>query len=244
MLARDVFDGPAPPPYRAAVSEARLAVLASGGGTNLQALLDHPVVGPWVVLVASDREDAHALDRARARGVETAFLDPRRHPDRAAFDRALLELLREREIEVVALAGFMRIVGPELVRAFEGRLLNVHPALLPAFPGTASVEDALAWGVKVTGVTVHLVDAEVDHGPIVLQEALAVLPDDDWDSLEARVHEVEHRLLPAAVRALVEGRLVVEGRRVRILEAPSSEAVGADGSSPGEVRPATREAPS
>jgi len=200
------------------VADARLAVLASGGGTNLQALLDDAVVGRWVTLVVSDREDAHALERARARGVEAVFVDPMSHADRLDFDRALLELLRERRIDIVALAGFMRIVGPELVASFEGRLLNVHPALLPAFPGTTSLADALAWGVKVTGVTVHLVDDEVDHGPIVFQEALPVLPEDDWDTLEARVHEVEHRLLPAAVRALVGGRIVVDGRRVRVLE--------------------------
>lgn len=201
------------------MTEARVAVLASGSGTNLQALLDDPVVGPWVVVVLSDREDAHALERARRRGVEAIFLDPAAHPDRATFDRAILEVVRERAVELVALAGFMRLIGPELVRAFEGRILNVHPALLPAFPGTTSVADALAWGVKVTGVTVHLVDEEVDHGPIVFQEALPVLPDDDWDSLEARVHEVEHRLLPAAVRALAEGRIAVDGRRVRVTEA-------------------------
>lgn len=217
-----MFDARAPPPYGAAVTEARLAVLASGGGTNLQALLDDAVVGRWVALVVSDREEAHALERARARGVEAVFLDPRAHADRPAFDRALLDLLRGCRIDVVALAGFMRIVGPELVAAFEGRLLNVHPALLPAFPGTTSVADALAWGVKVTGVTVHLVDAEVDHGPIVFQESLPVLPDDEWAALEARVHEIEHRLLPAAVRALVEGRIVVVGRRVRVRdEAPA-----------------------
>jgi phosphoribosylglycinamide formyltransferase-1 len=201
-----------------AVAEARLAVLASGEGTNLQALLDDPVVGRWVALVASDRKDARALERAHAAGVEAVHLDPREYPGRGAFDSALLARLREREIEVVALAGFMRLLGPEIVRAYEGRLLNVHPALLPAFPGTSSVADALAWGVKVTGVTVHLVDEEVDHGPVVFQEAIPVLDDDTWDSLEARVHEVEHRLLPAAIRALVEGRVVVEGRRVRVLD--------------------------
>ncbi|MGZ8585299.1 MAG: phosphoribosylglycinamide formyltransferase [Actinomycetota bacterium] len=200
------------------MGEAQLAVLASGGGTNLQALLDDPVVGPWVVLAVSDRADAYALERARRRGVEAMFLDPREHADRASFDQAILELLRAREVDVVALAGYMRLVGPELVRAYEGRMVNVHPALLPAFPGMTSVADALAWGVKVTGVTVHLVDEDVDHGPIVFQEALRVLPDDDWDALEARVHEVEHRLLPAAVRAVAEGRVVVDGRRVRVLE--------------------------
>jgi phosphoribosylglycinamide formyltransferase-1 len=200
------------------VTDARLAVLASGGGTNLQALLDDPVVSPWTVLVVSDRAGAHALERARSRGVEAAFVDPVAYPDRVAFDRAVLDLLRAREIDLVALAGFMRIAGPELVRAFDGRMLNVHPALLPAFPGTTSVADALAWGVKVTGVTVHLVDDEVDHGPIVFQEALPVLPGDDWDALEARVHEVEHRLLPAAVRALAEGRIVLDGRIAHVRE--------------------------
>lgn len=201
---------------------ARVAVLASGGGTNLQALLDDPVVGPWVALVVSDRAEARALERARTRGVDAVFLDPGDREDRSDYDAAMLDLLRGRSIDVVALAGFMRIVGPELVRAFPGSMLNVHPALLPAFPGTHSVADALAWGVKVTGVTVHLVDEEVDHGPVVFQEALGVLPDDDWDSLESRVHEVEHRLLPAAVRALVEGRIHVDGRLVRVLhESPA-----------------------
>jgi phosphoribosylglycinamide formyltransferase 1 len=197
---------------------ARVAVLASGEGTNLQALLDDPEVGPSVVLALSDRSDAGALERARARSVEAAHVDPAAFADREAFDHAVLEVLRDREVDVVALAGYMRILGPELVGAFRGRMLNVHPSLLPAFPGGQAVAEALAWGVKVTGVTVHVVDEEVDHGPVVFQEAIEVLPDDDWDTLEARVHEVEHRLLPAAVRALAEGRLQVDGRVVRVLE--------------------------
>ena len=200
---------------------ARVAVLASGGGTNLQALLDDPEVGPSLVLALSDRADAGALERARGRSIEAMHVDPARFRDRAAFDAAVLQILREREIDLVALAGFMRILGPEVVGAFRGRMLNVHPALLPAFPGTQAVADALAWGVKVTGVTVHFVDEQVDHGPVVFQEAIEVLPDDDWHALEARVHEVEHRLFPAAVKALADGRLVVEGRNVRVLqEAP------------------------
>jgi phosphoribosylglycinamide formyltransferase-1 len=200
---------------------ARVAVLASGAGTNLQALLDDPVVGPWVVLAISDRGDASALERARARSVEAVHVDPARFADRAAFDHALVEMLRGRGVDLVVLAGYMRIAGPELVGAFRGRILNVHPALLPAFPGTRAVADALAWGVKLTGVTVHLVDEEVDHGPVVFQEAVEVLPDDDSDALEERIHEVEHRLLPAAVRALGEGRVVIEGRSVHVLqEAP------------------------
>jgi phosphoribosylglycinamide formyltransferase-1 len=202
------------------VAEARIAVLASGEGTNMQALLDDPVVAPWVVLAVSDRAGAPALDRARARGVRAEHLDPASYADRAAYDRALVDLLRGDGVDLVALAGFMRIVGPELVGAFGGRMVNVHPALLPAFPGTSAVADALAWGVKVTGVTVHLVDEQVDHGPVVLQEAIEVREDDSWDSLEARVHEVEHRLLPAAVRALADGRVIVDGRRVRVLPEP------------------------
>jgi phosphoribosylglycinamide formyltransferase-1 len=202
------------------VAEARVAVLASGEGTNLQALLDDPVVAPWIVLALSDRAAAPALERARARGVRAEHLDPASYADRGTYDRALVDLLRGDGVDLVALAGFMRIVGPELVGAFGGRMVNVHPALLPAFPGTSAVADALAWGVKVTGVTVHLVDEQVDHGPVLLQEAIEVREDDTWDSLEARVHEVEHRLLPAAVRALAEGRVTVDGRRVRVLPEP------------------------
>ncbi len=197
--------------------DARVAVLASGSGTNLQALMDDPVTGPWIALVLSDREEARALQRARARGVEAVFLDPKAYPGRAAYDHGVLETLEERGIEFVALAGFMRILGPEPVRAYAGRMLNIHPALLPAFPGGHAIADALAWGAKVTGVTVHLVDEEVDHGPIVAQEAVPIRPDDSRDSLEARIHEMEHRLYPAALRAVVEGRLKVEGRVVHVL---------------------------
>jgi phosphoribosylglycinamide formyltransferase 1 len=198
--------------------DARVAVLASGSGTNLQALLDDQVIRPWIALVLSDRPEAYALERARAADVPTLALRVGTG-GAAAFDEPLAALLRERDIEFVVMAGFMRIVGPAFVRAFQGRILNVHPALLPSFPGGHAVADALAHAVRVTGVTVHLVDEEVDHGPIVFQEAVEVRDDDVWETLETRIHEVEHRLLPAAVRALVEGRLKVEGRRVHVLEA-------------------------
>lgn len=200
--------------------DARVAVLASGAGTNLQALLDDPVIRPWISLVLSDRAEAYALERARTAGVATIILRAVSDEPKA-FDDALANLLRERDIGFVALAGFMRIVGPAFVRAFEGRVLNVHPALLPSFAGPHAVADALAYAVKITGVTVHLVDEEVDHGPIVFQEAVVVRDDDTWDTLEPRIHEVEHRLLPAALRALVEGRLKVEGRRVHVLDGPA-----------------------
>jgi phosphoribosylglycinamide formyltransferase 1 len=198
--------------------EARVAVLASGQGTNLQALMDDPVSGSWVVLVVSDRPDARALERARARGVETVVLEQARHQTRETYDHSLRELLESKRIDVVALAGFMRIVGPEVVEAFRERMLNIHPALLPAFPGAHAVADALAWGAKVTGVTVHLVDEEVDHGPIVAQEAVPIVEGDDWGTLETRIHQTEHRLYPAALRALVEGRLKLDGRIVHVLE--------------------------
>ena len=168
-------------------------------------------------LVVSDREGAFALERARSRGARATVVDPAPHRDRDSYGRALLEVLGGESIEFVALAGFMRILSPIVVRAYEGRMLNIHPSLLPAYPGAHAVRDALSWGAKVSGVTVHLVDEEVDHGPIVLQQAVPVLPDDDEESLHARIQELEHRLYPLAVRMLVEGRLKVEGRRVHLL---------------------------
>jgi phosphoribosylglycinamide formyltransferase-1 len=197
----------------------RVAVLASGAGSNLQAILDDPECASTVVLVVSDRAEAKALDRARSGGVKAVHLDPRAHPSREAHDAALLDLLRRERIDIVCLAGYMRIVGPEIVRAFWGRMLNVHPSLLPAFPGARAVRDALAWGAKVTGCTVHLVDEEVDHGPIVAQEVVPVLEDDDEASLHARIQEAEHRLYPASLRMLLSGRLKVDGRRVLLGDA-------------------------
>jgi phosphoribosylglycinamide formyltransferase 1 len=197
--------------------DARIAVLASGAGSNLQALLDDPVVGPSVILVVSDRPRAGALDRGRAEGIKSLVLEPAHYATREQFDRSLTALLEEEAIEFVVLAGYMRILGPETVRAFRDRIMNVHPALLPNFPGAHAVRDALAWGVKVTGATVHLVDEEVDHGPIVLQESVPVMPDDDERSLHLRIQAVEHRLLPQAVRLMAQGRLKVEGRLVHVL---------------------------
>lgn len=189
-------------------------MLASGTGSNLQALLDDEVVGSVIRLVVSDRAEAKALDRARSAGIEAVHLDPKAHDGREEHDAALVELLRQREIDLVCLAGYMRILSPVFVRAFWGRTLNVHPALLPAFPGAHAVRDALAWGVKLTGCTVHLVDEEVDHGPILAQEAVPVLEDDDESSLHARIQEAEHHLYPAVVRRMIEGRVRIEGRRI------------------------------
>jgi phosphoribosylglycinamide formyltransferase 1 len=194
----------------------RVAVLVSGSGTNLQALIDEPTLRPHLELVLADRSGIRALDRAEAAGIATVVVDPAGSTSRDAFDRAVLDTLREHGIDVVVSAGYMRLLGKPVLDAFGGRVLNVHPALLPSFPGTHAVRDALEHGVRVTGVTVHLVDEGTDTGPIVLQEAVEVRPDDDWDSLEPRIHEVEHRLLPRALRALLDGRIAVDGRRVTI----------------------------
>jgi phosphoribosylglycinamide formyltransferase-1 len=180
--------------------------------------MDDPFIRPHLALVLSDRPGIRALDRAEAAAIPTMVLEPGSYPDRESFDQAILDLFLDRDIDALVSAGYLRVLGKRVLDVYEGRWLNVHPALLPAFPGMHGVRDALAYGVHVTGVTVHLVDEGVDSGPIVLQGSVEVRPDDDWDSLEPRIHEIEHRLLPRAVRAMIDGRLRLEGRRVRIVE--------------------------
>ena len=184
-----------------------------------QSLLDASASGDLgggqVVLVASDRADAGALDRGRRADIEALFVDPRLFGGRAEFCAGLASEIERRDISLVCLAGFMRILTGEFVRPFAGRILNTHPSLLPSFPGAHAVRDAFEWGVKVTGATIHIVDEEVDHGPIVAQEAVAVLADDDEESLHERIKQVERRIYPEAVRAILQGRVVVEGRRVK-----------------------------
>ncbi len=197
----------------------RLGVLVSGSGTNLEAIVracEAGEVPARVVVVVSNSAGAYALKRAADHGIEGVFVDPREFASRDAYDRALVELLEERGVELVALAGYMLLAGPALVGAFRGRILNIHPALLPSFPGTHGVADALAYGVKVSGVTVHFVDEGLDTGPVILQEAVEVREDDDESSLHQRIHEAEYRLYPLAIRYFAEGRLSIEGRRVRI----------------------------
>lgn len=198
----------------------RLAVLASGSGTNLQALLDtlaaDPSIPAEIVVVGSDRPDAGALDRARASGIPTVASSLADHPDRAAWESALVDDLLRAGPDAVVLAGFMRILSGAFLRHWPDRVLNTHPSLLPAFPGAHAVRDALAHGVKVTGCTVHLVDEQVDHGPIVAQRPVEVMAGDDEASLHERIKAVEHELLPWSVAALAGGRLRVDGRHVHI----------------------------
>jgi phosphoribosylglycinamide formyltransferase-1 len=194
-----------------------LGVLASGRGSNLQAILDAIEAGHCparVAVVVSDRKDAPALERARRAGAKAVHLDPRAYPDRVAFDDAVAEVLRQHGTELVCLAGYMRVLSAEFVRRFPGRILNVHPALLPAFPGLHAQRRALEHGVKIAGATVHFVDEGVDTGPIVLQAAVPVLDDDTEDTLAARILVEEHRLYPEAIRLYAEGRLRLAGRRV------------------------------
>ena len=195
-----------------------LGVLASGRGSNLQAILDacaRPGFPARVAVVISDRERAVALERARAARVEARWVNPKDFADREAFDLALVHELRARRVDLVCHAGFMRILSPAYVRAFAGRALNVHPSLLPAFPGLHAQRQALDHGAKVAGATVHFVDEGVDTGPIIVQASVPVRSDDTEESLSARILAEEHRLYPEAIRLYAEGRLEIEGRRVR-----------------------------
>ena len=198
------------------MSSARVAVLVSGSGTNLQSLLDAAATPDYparIAVVVSNVPGVRALERAAAAGVPTKVLPHQGYPDRAAYDRALVEAIAPFSCTIVCLAGFMRLVGPTFLRAFPGGVLNVHPALLPCFPGLHSHRQALEHGVKLTGCTVHLVDEGTDTGPIVAQAAVPILEDDTEDSLQRRIQEQEHRLFPIALGLLAAGRLRVEGRR-------------------------------
>lgn len=189
-------------------------MLVSGSGTNLQALIDQAGADTAyeIAVVISDRPGVRALDRARTAEIPSVVVDW--SGDRRGFTHEVCDAAADAGAEALVLAGFMRILGAEALTRFPHRILNIHPSLLPSFPGSTPVADTLEHGVHVTGVTVHFVDERVDHGPIVSQEAVIVEPDDTEFTLHQRLHEVEHRLYPAAVSALARGRLVVDGRRV------------------------------
>jgi len=198
----------------------RLGVLVSGRGSNLRAIADAIADGRLeasIALVVSNRPAAPALAWCRERGIPAVVIDHRSQPDRAAFDRRVVDELRGASVDVVALAGFDRIVTSTLLHAFPNSVLNIHPAILPAFKGLHAQRQALEYGARMTGATVHFVDEAMDHGPIILQGAVAVLPNDTEDSLTERILTVEHVLYPAALQLLSASRLQLDGRRVTIL---------------------------
>ena len=197
----------------------RVAVLASGRGSNLQALIEAaraPGYPAQVALVVTNVPGADALEKAKAAGIETAELPHARYPTRAEYDRALAALLQSKGIDIVVLAGFMRLLGPDFLHPFAGRVLNIHPALLPAFPGMHAQRQAFEYGVKVAGCTAHFVDEGTDTGPIIAQTVVPVLDGDDEAALSARILVEEHKLLPQVVGWVAEGRVTVQGRRVRV----------------------------
>jgi phosphoribosylglycinamide formyltransferase-1 len=202
------------------VSTFRIAVLASGSGTNLQAILDQLHRGDEgieVVGVGSDSSDAPALERARTIGIETAVFPAAEFDDRAARDRALGDWIEGREADLVVLAGYMQLLSPAFVARFRNRVINVHPALLPSFPGLEAVQQALEHGSKVTGVTVHFVDEGVDSGPIIFQRAVEVPPSRDWDETEKQIHATEHTLLPETIRLIAAGRVRIDEGNPRLV---------------------------
>lgn len=194
-----------------------LGVLISGSGTNLQAIIDaieQNRLDATIRVVISNREEAYGLVRAKNHGIPTEVVDHRKSPTREAFDQVLIDILNARKVELVILAGFMRLLSPLFVRAFPNRIMNIHPALLPAFPGLHVQMKAVEYGVRFSGCTVHLVNEECDQGPVIIQAVVPVSPDDTEESLSARILKEEHRIYPRAIQLYSEGRLHVMGRKV------------------------------
>lgn len=202
--------------------EEKLGILCSGRGSNLASIIEaieRGEIPAEIAVVIADKRDAYALERARTKGIPAVAVVYRDYAERADFERAMLDELHAHDVTLVVLAGFMRILSPVFVHAYTGRILNIHPALLPSFPGAHAHRDALAYGVKVSGCTVHFVDEGMDSGPIILQASVPVMEDDTEETLAARVLEQEHRIFPEAIKLYVEDRLRTDGRRVHILPA-------------------------
>ncbi|MGA2222616.1 MAG: phosphoribosylglycinamide formyltransferase [Verrucomicrobiia bacterium] len=200
----------------------RIGVLGSGNGTNCEAIIEaggRGAIRGQVVIVLSDIADAFILERARKHGIPAKFIGPSQFKTKLEpeLEQQFVQALQEADVQLVALAGYMRVVKPPLLNAFAGRILNVHPSLLPAFPGLRAWEQALTHGVRITGCTVHFVDEGVDAGPIILQEPVPVFPDDTAETLHRRIQVTEHKLFPEAIRLFAEGKLRMIGRRVKIL---------------------------
>jgi phosphoribosylglycinamide formyltransferase-1 len=203
-----------------------IGVLISGGGTNLQAIIDAIDAGRLdakIALVLSNKADAYGLLRAQKHGIPTEVLHHKDFSSREAYDEAVVALLQGRGVELVALAGFMRLLSPRFIKAYSNRIMNIHPALLPAFPGLRVQQKALEHGVRFSGCTVHFVNEECDEGPIIIQAVVPVFSDDTAETLAARILEQEHRIYPRAIQLYAEGRLQVVGRRVVIDRAVKNE---------------------
>lgn len=198
-----------------------ITVLASGRGSNLEAIMEAEERGEIagkVVLVISDRADAQALERAKKRNIKALFIDPKKYARREDYDRALVDEIKAARTDLVVMAGFMRLLSPFFVRTFPLQIMNIHPSLLPAFPGTDGVEQAFAYGVKVAGCTVHFVDEGLDSGPVILQEAVPVIQGETVNTLHQRIHAAEHRIYPISIDLFCREKLRVEGRRCYIIE--------------------------
>jgi phosphoribosylglycinamide formyltransferase-1 len=194
-----------------------IGVLISGSGTNLQAIIDAieaKRLDATIKLVLSNKAHAHGLSRARSHGIPTEVLDHKSYASREAYDQAMVDLLRDRGVELIALAGFMRLLSPPFIKAYANRIMNIHPALLPSFPGLQVQKKAVEHGVRFSGCTVHFVNEECDQGPIIIQAVVPVFSDDTEQSLAARILEQEHRIYPRAIQLYAEGRLRIDGRKV------------------------------
>ncbi len=196
-----------------------IAIFASGRGTNLAAIIKAVKSGKIkasLSLLVCDIPKAGAIGWAKRAGIKIALVKREDFPGKKEFEDAIIGHLRENKIDLIVLAGFMRLLSPGFVGRYAGRILNIHPALLPSFKGAHAIKDAFDYGVKVTGVTVHFVDEKMDHGPVILQKALPVLENDTLESLEQKIHKIEHRLYPEAIRLFAEGRIKLEGRRAKV----------------------------
>lgn len=204
----------------------KFAVFISGNGSNLQAIIDAveaEQITAELALVVSDKEEAFGLQRAERAGIKSMVFNPKNYTNPQSVDRDIVANLKQQEIDFIVMAGYMRLLTPFFVKEFSRKILNIHPALLPSFKGICGIKDALTYGVKVTGVTVHFVDEKMDHGPIIMQQALEIEEGETLEALEEKIHALEHQLYPKAIQLFVEERLkVVADRRVEILEKPVS----------------------
>lgn len=199
-----------------------IAIFASGNGTNFQAIADaiksKKLKGVAISLMVSDNPAAYALERAKKAGIKSTVIERDKFSSMSEFEKEILKQLSAAQVELIALAGFMRIIGPDILSAYKNKILNIHPALLPSFKGAHGIKDAFEYGVKVTGVTAHFVDNQMDHGPIIMQEAVPIAENDTLESLEVKIHEAEHKLYYQAIGLVASGKATIAGRKVAINE--------------------------